>query len=333
MSKKGHLFIFGIVFISIISVGCGTTAKKISNSSSSNSIKKDTVEENKSNDKNNVIINDTQNYKGNTNGNLNNFGLADEENGWIYYLHEDNGNGQIYKKKLDGSLNTKISDDYGFYINVLGDYIYYNNADDNNHIYRVKIDGTGREKLSDDVVQYIYGENRFLYYLNMEDGKIYRFDINTKEKVKLTDDIVESSGFILDKDYIYYGYKGVCRINKDGSEKKAIIQDENFMYNVVDIEEQWIYYFNDMGLFKMKKDGSEEIQLHDGMVAWVNALDDKIYFSDVNSGCVFKVSKDGREKSKVLEEVGYKINIVDNLMYYDYSNRPMKLKWLDIKSK
>ena len=29
-----HLFIFGIVFISIISVGCGTTAKKISNSSS-----------------------------------------------------------------------------------------------------------------------------------------------------------------------------------------------------------------------------------------------------------------------------------------------------------
>lgn len=331
MSRGRHLLIVAIIiFISIIFVGCKDKDFTSNDTPSCDANKQQIVHE-----KENVVVASkeevNENENGNTNGNLNNFGLAVEKKGWIYYLYEKDDKGYIYKKKIDGSSNTKLCDDYGFYINVVGNYIYYNNADDNNHIYRIKTDGTGREKISNDVVQDVYVEGKFIYYVNAEDGKIYKLKIDNKEKVKLSDDIIETGGIVIDKEFIYYNNKGITKIKKDGSAKTSILQDNSNVFTIIDVDQQWMYYLNDVGLFRIKKDGTLKEQLYSGSASWGNVKGEYIFFSDINDGCIYKLSKDGKSKTKVVEDLAYKINIIGNEIYYDYSNRPMKMKWISQK--
>ena len=76
--------------------------------------------------------------------------------GWVYYLkHEfnkDNVESSFCKMKPDGSQKTKIYD-YDFlnhansYLNVVDDWIYFQNEHDGDSLYRVKIDGTKEERM------------------------------------------------------------------------------------------------------------------------------------------------------------------------------------------
>ena len=71
-----------------------------------------------------IIIACNRTEIGNTNGNLNNLGFSVEKSGAIYYLGFDEGSSDgIYKVK--GKKREKINEDYGFYLNKSGNYIYY----------------------------------------------------------------------------------------------------------------------------------------------------------------------------------------------------------------
>ncbi|MCL1866505.1 MAG: DUF5050 domain-containing protein, partial [Oscillospiraceae bacterium] len=66
------------------------------------------------------------NAVGNTSGNNANFGLAAVQGDWVYYSCISGG---IWKSRTDGTGKTRITDDSAFFINVVGDWIYYNGSD------------------------------------------------------------------------------------------------------------------------------------------------------------------------------------------------------------
>jgi hypothetical protein len=65
------------------------------------------------------------NTSGNSLSNINNFGTASLQDGWIYYSDfSDNQN--LYKMKSDGTSVTKLTSEGGIsHISVLGSYVYY----------------------------------------------------------------------------------------------------------------------------------------------------------------------------------------------------------------
>ena len=82
--------------------------------------------------------------RGNTPGNIVNAGLAAEQDGWIYYSIPDD---RIYKVRTDGSGRMNVNNDNSFFINVVGDWIYYFNYDDHDQIYKIRTDGSGRTRV------------------------------------------------------------------------------------------------------------------------------------------------------------------------------------------
>lgn len=263
----------------------------------------------------------------NNHNNLNNFGLACKSGEWIYYLQQQDDDGKLYKKKEDGSSVTKLCDDYAFYINVVGDYVYYNNASDGNKIYRIKNDGSEKTKLSDDVVEEIYVDKNIIYYIKSEDCKMYKLYIDTKKSEKVSDDMIQLGGIDLDDEWIYYINEGIYKMKKDGAEKKLVLAQESYIFNLIGVDNEYIYYLTDMGIYKIKKDGNLNEKVYEGNASWGNLQGDKIFFSDINNGCIYVVDKNGKNLKKLVEDFAYRINVVGNLIYYDYSNRPIKLKW------
>lgn len=77
-------------------------------------------------------------------------------NGWLYILEHDMSSSQpksaFYKMRYDTSEKTKILDiDFknpaNYFINVVGDWLYFKHSDDNHYMYRVKTDGTKLEEI------------------------------------------------------------------------------------------------------------------------------------------------------------------------------------------
>lgn len=109
------------------------------------------------------------------------------EKDWIYYSNGGDS-GQLYKVKTDGTLRTKVSDDFVWCMNIVGEYIYYSNTSNNKSIYKIKKDGTGRTKLNSDVSEYVNVVKDWIYYSNASDGhKIYKVNINGTGRTKVTD--------------------------------------------------------------------------------------------------------------------------------------------------
>ena len=65
--------------------------------------------------------------------------------GWIYYSNE-NDEGKLYKAQLDGSLKTKLCDDFpAMTINIMDDWIYFGDRfDPDARIYKMKNDGANQ---------------------------------------------------------------------------------------------------------------------------------------------------------------------------------------------
>ncbi|NLA05314.1 MAG: DUF5050 domain-containing protein, partial [Firmicutes bacterium] len=79
--------------------------------------------------------------RGNSTGNISNFGLLASQGDWIYHLYqEDEGETVgLYKTHADGSGRTRISEDTAMFLNVAGDWIYYVMRDEESDSYRNEI--------------------------------------------------------------------------------------------------------------------------------------------------------------------------------------------------
>ncbi|SHH14536.1 Copper amine oxidase N-terminal domain-containing protein [Thermosyntropha lipolytica DSM 11003] len=219
--------------------------------------------------------------KGNTSGNIINYGLAAREGDWIYYGSFEG----IKRMKANDPQSSQVIIEGLFmmsYINVINNCIYYTG----DGIYKANADGTGITKLSSDNAGNLMVAGDWVYYINQEDGKIYKMKTDGSSKIKLTDE--ECVGFAVDNGWIYYLVRPDTEDYIEGG----------FLYKVrVDGTQRQRLNTGDI---------CKEINVADGWIYYINASDDKIY----------RIGIDGKNKAKFLDIPCMSINISGSTLYY-----------------
>jgi len=220
------------------------------------------------------------NKQGNTSGNIANGGIAAIQGDWIYY--RNNG---IWKIRTDGTEKQKLTDDIVAYINVIGDWIYYNGRDFDEteiNIRRIRTDGTQKANLNNVNSWYVTVIGDWIYYLQttfdeygyMMGGDIYKTKTDGTEVKQLTNSGYISS-FSVDNGFIYYMFlfeREIHVIDTNGENASTINVDttwgmSSFLGAPVIVQDSWIYCFyhhseGEMGangILKINKDGASTI--------------------------------------------------------------------------
>ncbi|QGU95849.1 DUF5050 domain-containing protein [Clostridium bovifaecis] len=261
--------------------------------------------------------------RGNTHGNMNNLGIVAYDKGWVYYSNYDD-EGKLYKEKLDGSEDTKISDDPSIFINVLGEWVYYANYSDAGKLYKIKTDGTGRTRLNNDQSEAINVVGEWIYYSNIADGgKLYKIKTDGTERKKLNDD---PSGFInIENDVIYYvkindggEEQPIYKVKTDGTGRAKVVNDLVAWFQV---ENGWIYYSNAsdvMNIYKVKIDGQGKTKLNNVPSLFLNVSDGWIYYSNLEEdGVLERIKLDGSSKHTITSYSAMMINVIGNNVYFE----------------
>lgn len=191
-------------------------------------------------------------------------------NNSIFYRNKA---GDVYSISEDGKkhLNHIFNMDNITLNSYVLNNILYSAQDDG--IYMVDIEDGGVKKISNDVA---YSKlkivDNYIYYINNADKKLYRMNIQGKDRSRVNDDIIVTEGadfdsgdFCITGGRIYYtqnSFSGcsLCTIDMNGNDKKVLAKD---VFSFI-IGENKIYYTNntDNGvLYSMNFDGSDKISL------------------------------------------------------------------------
>lgn len=270
---------------------------------------------------------------GNTSQNINEGGLIAKQGDWIYFANAMDDE-KLYKMRLDGSEMTLIhGDDHVDYINVIGDWVYYRN---DSNIFKIKIDGTGNKRITDESTANIFVIGNVIYYNSYSGQKISINKINSDgtKRTKIAD--VKSEAFTIEGDWIYYvdGYN-LVKIKTDGTKKTTILKDSMpFHINVVG---EWIYFTNykdGAKLYKIKSDGKGKQKLNNLRTQGIYVIGDWVYYQAQEHTGLFRVKTNGtnNEKPVKLSDIN-RINVIDDWIYgWDIWHRPFRMK-LDLSSK
>jgi hypothetical protein len=249
--------------------------------------------------------------RGNTIFNLFNGGIAATDGEWIYFDKfslelpiEERG---IYKIRMDLTGETRISDAWTRYINVLDGWVYFYSMymwdDERRGIYRIRTDGTEITHLIDTQPYNLTVIGDWIYYAETDDEGVYRLRTDGSERQRILD---RAWVFIIDDDGDWIYYDSINRIRTDGTDEMQIYDERNFLHAVGD---DWVYfvdYYDRNLLYRIRTDGSTEKELvvDSRMVSWIRDIyaveDDWIYFIsswDYNNfaGALFKMRTDGSD--------------------------------------
>jgi hypothetical protein len=272
---------------------------------------------------------------GNTPENLSNSGNYAKEGEWLYYSNgfdED----KLYKCKLDGSSQTKLSDNYADGINVIDGWIFYNY---NGKVYKMKTDGTGLACLSNDNSYIILVQDRWVYYKsvfnkNKKLDGIYRMKLDGKSKTKLTIGDIRSASIY--KDNIYYSdSNNLYKIMLDGTKKKTLVK--NCMAISMCISDDWIYLANNKkgyNLYKIKTDGTQSVKLNSKWTQNIFVYKSWVYYNVLGTSGYYRMKTDGthNEKPKVLNDISL-INAFDDWFYMKSENQQPYMMKTDLTNK
>ena len=278
------------------------------------------------------------NTVGNTTGNTLNRGLAATQGDWIYY--SDKG---IYKEKFDGKNRTKICEDEAWFLNVVGQWIYFVDISDAYSLYKVKIDGTQKTKMNSEITGGLNVIGDWIYYIEtqriqtssgLEDfTNIWKMKTDGTNKIKIYDNTKTRAGYIIGTlsnlyatpNVLYFNLhqyegedNGIYKMDTNGI-KMSLLNGECCVYT--NYGDNWIYYrqFGNFDIYKMKYDGSERIQLSKTKNIKIDAnfsmneIGDWIYFCENG---LYKMKTDGTGRVKISEDDSEQINVAGDWIYF-----------------
>jgi len=278
--------------------------------------------------------------RGNTTGNIvGGRAFVAKQDEWLYFR----GDGDyLYKMREDCSDIQQLNDDFTFYINVLGDWVYYNGKTKQNEwkLHRIRLDGTDKQALCDDdasslnVIKTQDGE--WIYYCGPK-CNLYKIRTDGTEREKLNDDSCACLNVTGDAEdlWIYYrvsigdwDYKGddnynIYKIRTDGSQRQKLNDEESHFINV---ENGWIYFKNakeNGNLYKMRTDGTQKQKLNDDNCMFINAEGDWIYYQNYDKyssqRSLFRMRTDGSDRECLDNVFADEINVIGEWIYYRYA--------------
>lgn len=242
------------------------------------------------------------------------FGTIMQSGKWIFYSNQDIKNVKengLYRMSIDGKNVMKIQNGTALWLNVVGNYLYYQ---DYNDIYRVKLDGTGKQLLvkNSGKINSLNVADNYLYFAS---GSLYKLKIPSKTVVI------------------------------DGANKKQFIivnESDGRDIRQIDVHDSWVYFYqvrhasdekgvyfrvktNGYGVQKLKlMSGSKSL---DGVKLNFNRLNAYFYYDNY----IWQMAL-GDNSKIVCKQLPVKINklvtfaVKDNDIYCLTSNGVMKVK-------
>lgn len=109
--------------------------------------------------------------------------------GWIYVVDLNTEPNGIYRYDVNGGNRTLLTEAYGDFMNICGDYLFFQNIDDGYKLYKVPLSGGAIEKVLDMNIGYIHSYGDYLYFFNPEDPdyRVHRmhYDSNIPEPLNM----------------------------------------------------------------------------------------------------------------------------------------------------
>ncbi|HZK54185.1 MAG TPA: DUF5050 domain-containing protein [Desulfosporosinus sp.] len=179
---------------------------------------------------------------GNTESNINNYGLVAETNDSIFYL--DIEKNTLCRTDRDLSYQVVLFDQDSEKgkdtINVIGDWVFFRQGKE---IKRMKIDGSNVNHLFTGYSIQMHVVGNWIYFLNLSDSsKLYKMDVNGQNREVLCDKEVYDMAIYDGKIYYSYDYKKESYLevmNLDGTGKQLLINVKT--RNMV-VDKDYIYY-------------------------------------------------------------------------------------------
>lgn len=292
------------------------------------------------------VINN-KNKQNKINANLSNLGFSLNENNYTYYLGYNAGQTDgIYKIK--GNKKEKISDDYGYYLNKSGKYIYYLDPTDNN-IVKMKTNGKDKEIVIENVAEDVVTiKGNYIYYF--ANSYFYRAKTDGTNKKRISNKSIERYQIV--GNTIYYSYKEngkytIAKMNIDGEDVqkvdtecgKVFFVNGKYIYYIYENENHEDYTIN-YKLYKMKTSGKNKKKLADIEgnidVSAVNFTKTNVYYvkRDENGKTgLYKIGINGKKEIKLVDIEGFttKINISNSYIYYPDLNKDGEIQMYRVK--
>jgi hypothetical protein len=258
-----------------------------------------------------VVLNLEVVQRGNTLGNIANYGYIAESNGWLYF--SDRANSGLYKVKKDGSDKVKLFDQYASNINIAGDYIYF--SDRESHLNKIKVDGTGLTKLSDDMTKSVTIIGNTIYYNSS--NSFNKMKIDGTSIVQIVNHYVNFA--TISNGWIYYidmpnGETNLKKVKTDGTNDTFIMNVKGF--NSFIVYDDWIYYSKD-ALFRVKTDGSDNQLVNSKEAYNLNMVNDWLIYKHNSGDGIYKLKYNTNNEIKISVNKPYEITgVLDNYIYY-----------------
>jgi hypothetical protein len=289
----------------------------------------------------------------NRNGNLVNGGIVSQSRDWIYFIETEKypaAKGQSYrslfKMKNDGSSLTQLNSGDTFFINVVGDFIYYyEEYVDASSLVRIKTDGSDYRGTLFSPGYGINALDNWIYTSNYASNAIYKINIDNMKETKLSNDGAISINVV--GDWIYYVNENlelwdsednnkIYKIKTDGTERTQLGKDSA---TKVVASGEYLYYINKSdgyNIYKMKTDSSERTKVTSDSVdvnkikyrdhSDINVVNDYIYYTNLaDNRKIYKLKTDGTEKVKLNNSTSENVNILGDWLYYTNLNDGGKL--------
>lgn len=266
----------------------------------------------------------------NTFGNLNNGGIAVEDNDYLYLALF--GDGIEKRAKTDGAMKRLVEAADIKEINLYDEWLYYLTT--NGVIYKVKTDGSEHgQVLENNVLTKFHIEDDYIYYCLAEEEQVYSLyrtplaqpGTELSASQLLVSKMAEY--YVIDQDWIYYwsmenGH--FHRVKMNGTELTELSDISGWGAAIAD---DWIYVTDPAGIHRIKTDGSaQELVYEDTGIQGVNVQGDEIFFitgqyNGRPSLCRLKI---GEEEVNILYSVENEmefladVNILGNYVLFSY---------------
>lgn len=267
---------------------------------------------------------------GNSDGNITNLGSVCEKDDTLYYQnYEDNF--AIYKS-VNGGNGVKLNDGASYFINVLGDYVYYVSEDNDFHVFRMKTDGSENTEIIKQKAYYMTVYNDSIYYVDYDDDQsIYMAKTDGTNAKKIVDSVCYYP-IIADNALFYVDYSNggkVMRADLDGSSPKVLDDVNNITAAYLNYYDGKLYYANAVTNANADKKGKgyeNYIMCYDLAAettstvvekpcADVNVYDGRVYYSSLTDNKVYSSDLDGGDERLVYDKNGIFINVTSDNVY------------------
>lgn len=276
-----------------------------------------------------IVIKDIS-LDGNTESNINNYGLVAETKDSIFYTQETylyrtdrNFSNQIVLNSRGGGIGKNT-------INVVDDWVFFRQGKE---IKRMKNDGSNIDRIFKGYSLHMHVVGNWIYFINVsDDSKIYKMDVNGQNREILCDKDINDMAIYDDKIYYSYEYNkesflGVMNLDGTGKQLLSNIKTRNMI-----VDKGYIYYLNDVDekLYRIELKNNLIEELSDKKILKFCKDDNWIFYtlkapkdSDWRFKGLYRMDIDGSnvlalDREIYLDELG--IGITEDWIFYVSTN-------------